>query len=244
MEIPLLGGGQGDSEANSAMKFSPLRIDSEAGLGTGVVLMSGSLIVGERQDFVEASRWPRKPKWARSPETVDSFATIYHNVEQIRTRNPFLVLFVSTIPGRGHATGLHERVFKEHPNVRLRLPFVIMGDGDFHESNRKDLENYLFDVGRGEFSDFGAMQDDTPSFSAAFLLSKEKQGLEAVRRVIEQVPRADQIREKLLSVFDVFFVTTEETDFVLITKDFEVAEGMRRANRTRPPEGHQETSPL
>ena len=212
------------------LKRTKLRIEGFYIYGSKV-LPSGTSIVagaigrhaGGASTYRETRTWPSQPFWADSHDDVENFAVFYHAVREMRKKYPFMVLYVVRVPPSADVPSFPDMLDlpldlqQRYKNTPVRTRFGLKQDGDFHEYDR--IEAFLFDVGTGEFSDFGGIVAELSRIHGAFLLSTQGQDLQAIREVVESTTDPGELRECLLTHFAVFFAPDDESDFLVATRD-------------------------
>ncbi len=164
------------------LEITPIAVFEERTLFSGLRLISGAFTNGPFTifDFEETRNWPTQPSWAGSPASANTFAVIYRNVSQIRLKFPFLVIYVSqlvTVPEPFQL--LQQEVFQLVPYTEVHTNMRLAEDGDFHPF--EGVQVFLFDVGKGDFIEFGSMVDELSAFQIAFLMSARKPNLARVK---------------------------------------------------------------
>ncbi len=182
---------------------------------------------GTAIDFSETNHWPRLPAWAETPDDTDTFAVFYRAITQMRAKHPFLTLYLVQARGPPPTAEYYQLPFKvleRRPHVRLPLRFILVPHGAFRRYEGGELDVFLVDVGREDCYDLGGVVRELGTFAVAFMLSKEPQGLNAIKGDVEASQTPEELLQRLMAHYQVFFNPNNEPDFTLVTTDGEIME--------------------
>ncbi len=218
----------------------------------GIHFLRGEYAPGPEHvsDYTESGRWPTTFPWAKDPWVIRLFAKVHHNIAQLRTRYPHLILYVDhpepPSPGQGL---LPRELFQRYSSAKVATRLgVNQFNGGFAVHERANV--HLFEVGSGDYTDFGGMVDLDSGYNAILLLSRQPVSLREVKAELEAISEPgegpdDEARVAgrkaamddfyliLSRRFGAIFGVDGDGFFLLTTRDTDLVEAFLRKGKPR-----------
>lgn len=181
----------------------------------GVTLVSGSLgspVAPSPPDLAPRTRGVEQSNL----DVVEPL--VVHFVEWIRRVYPRLYMILGTFRSASEMTSAFADL-GSHRYRELPRKIGIQLDGNLHDLSKFSFASIVLEVGLGGTDRYSAFVQEKSPFQFVLLFSREPVDLDEIVKMFEYASDPAGIQQLLVERFGAYLAITEETNFLLLTKN-------------------------